>query len=337
MYLITGASGIVGSHLMMNLLKKGLPIRAIYRSDAAIEKAKSNFKLYGNDTLNLFDKIEWVPGDVTDILSLEDALMDIDYVFHCAATVSFKKSDFDLMQKVNVEGTANLVNCCLKSDVKKLCHVSSTAAIGNSDKEKFITEKLPWKKGEFTSNYSITKYQAEMEVWRGSEEGLDVVIVNPSIIIGAGDWSTSSAELFNKVWTGLKFYTLGKTAFVDVRDVAKAMDELLHSSIKNEKFLLCSENWTYQKLFDNIAKVLGKNKPTIKVRPWLLGIIWRFEAVRSFLFNGSPIVTKETAHSSMSTKEYSADKIKEALSFEFIGIEDAINQTGALFLRSKGL
>ena len=335
MYLITGASGIVGSHLMMNLLKKDLPIRAIYRSQAAIEKARSNFKLYGNETLSLFDKIEWVPGDVTDIPSLEDALVNVNYVFHCAATVSFKKSDYDLMQKVNVEGTANLVNCCLKSDVKKLCHVSSTAAIGDTDKERFITEKLPWKKGKFTSNYSITKYQAEMEVWRGAEEGLEVVIVNPSIIIGAGDWSTSSAELFNKVWTGLKFYTLGKTAFVDVRDVARAMDELLHSPIKNEKFLLCSENWTYQKLFNHIATVLGKNKPSIRVRSWLLGIIWRFEAVRSFIFNGSPIVTKETAHSSMNTKEYSAEKIKQALSFQFIEIEAAINHTGTLFLQSK--
>lgn len=335
MYLITGASGIVGSHLMMNLLKKDLPVRAIYRSESAIEKAKNTFKLYGESTLNLFDKIEWVKGDVTDIVSLEDALVGINYVFHCAATVSFKKSDYDLMQKVNVEGTANLVNCCLKAEVKKLCHVSSTAAIGDSDKERFITEKIPWKKGKYTSNYSVTKYQAEMEVWRGAEEGLEVVIVNPSIIIGAGDWNTSSAELFNKVWKGLQFYTLGKTAFVDVRDVAKAMDELLHSNIKSEKFLLCSENWTYQKLFNHIAKILGKKKPTIRVRKWFLGMIWRLEALRSFVFKSSPIVTKETAHSSMNTKEYSAEKIKKAISMEFTSIEDAIMHTGKLFLQSK--
>lgn len=339
MYLITGATGIVGTHVLMQLLEKELPIYALYRDEKNIQKVKNTFALYKHSTDNALDeqfqKINWVKGDVTDITSLADAMENCDYVFHCAAIVSFKKSDAKKLRKINVEGTANVVNACLKKGIKKLCHVSSTSAVGNSEKNELITEKNKWKKDEYTSEYGVTKYQAEMEVWRGSEEGLDVVIVNPSIIIGPGDWNTSSAELFQKVWNGLKYYTLGKNAFVDVRDVAQSMNLLLHSDIKNERFLVCSENWTYQQVFQKIALGLAKKPAHIQVKVWFLGLIWRIEAVRSFLFGSAPIVTKETAHSSMASREYDASKVKKALDMDFIPLEKSIADTSKLFLQSK--
>jgi dihydroflavonol-4-reductase len=334
MHLVTGASGLVGSHLLIRLLKDGEPVRALYRNQDSMDRTKDNFVLHGQDTLALFDKITWIKGDLLDIMSLENALENVDYVYHCAALVSFKKSDKEILYKTNIEGTQNLVNLCLSKSIKKLCHVSSTAAIGKAFEDDDATEENPWKKEKYTSNYSISKYHAEMEVWRGIEEGLNAVIVNPSIILGPADWSRGSAELFSKVWKGLKYYTLGKNAFVDVRDVVSCMVNLMKSDISSERFLVCSENLSYHKLFDLIAENLGKNKPTTQVKKWMLGLAWRLSALKSFILGSSPVVTKETAHSSMSSRTYSNDKIIKATGFMFIPIEKSIEDTAKLFLKS---
>lgn len=336
MHLVTGASGLVGSHLLIRLLKDGGQVRALYRNDQSVSRTKSNFVLHGTATMDLFNKIEWVKGDVLDIGSLQEAIEGVEYVYHCAALVSFKKSDKDTLYKTNIEGTKNLVNVCLKSNIKKLCHVSSTAAIGNAFGQDQASEELPWKKEKYTSNYSVSKYQAEMEVWRGVEEGLNAVIVNPSIILGPADWSRGSAELFSKVWRGLKYYTLGKNAFVDVRDVVSCMINLTKSDISGERFLVFSENLTYQELFNLIAKYLGKNKPSVQVKKWMLGLAWRLELVRSFVLRSSPMVTKETAHSSMSLRTYSNNKISQATGFQFMPVEQSIKDTAKLFLKSVG-
>jgi len=332
MNLVTGASGLVGSHLLIRLLGEGENVRALYRNQESIDRTKKNFELHGADTMTLFDKIDWAKGDVTDIMSMEDAFEGVSYVYHCAALVSFKKSEKELLFKTNIEGTRNLVNVCLKRDIKKLCHVSSTAAIGKAFEQDLANEELPWKKEKNTSNYSISKYHAEMEVWRGIEEGLNAVIVNPSIILGPADWGRGSAELFNKVWKGLKYYTLGKNAFVDVRDVVSCMISLTRSDISGERYLVCSENLTYQQLFTMIAKYLGKPAPTVQIKAWFLNIVWRLELARAFVFRKSPLVTKEMAQSSMSTRTYDNDKISEALNFKFISVEESIKDTAKLFL-----
>lgn len=325
---------MVGSHLLIRLLKDGEDVRALYRNQKSIDRTKDNFTLYGEDILGLFDKITWTKGDLLDIISLDEALKDVDYVYHCAALVSFKKSDKEILYKTNIEGTRNLVNLCLKKSIKKLCHVSSTAAIGMAFDKDVATEDLPWKKEKNTSNYSISKYRAEMEVWRGIEEGLNAVIVNPSIILGPADWSRGSAELFSKVWKGLKYYTLGKNAFVDVRDVVSCMIKLMTSDISGERFLVCSENLSYQELFNLIAKYLNKSTPTVQVKQWMLGLAWRLSSIKSFVFGSSPMVTKETAQSSMSICTYSNHKILQAIGFEFIPIKKSIEDTAQLFLKS---
>lgn len=332
MNLVTGASGLVGSHLLIHLLSDGQRVRAIYRNKESQERTKKNFELHGEQTVALLDAVEWVKGDVLDILSLEEAIIGVEYVYHCAALVSFKKSDKDILFKTNIEGTRNLVNVCLNSSIKKLCHVSSTAAIGKALGKDKASEDLPWKKEKDTSNYSVSKHHAEMEVWRGIEEGLNAVIVNPSIILGPADWGRGSSELFSKVWKGLKYYTLGKNAFVDVRDVVSCMRNLMKSDISGERFLVVSENLTYQELFNLIAKYLKKPAPTVRVKAWFLDIIWRVELFRAFLFRSSPLVTKETARSSMSVSSYSNNKIVKAINFEFMPVEKSVRDTAALFL-----
>ena len=334
MILVTGGTGMVGTHLLMDLLKYEKPIRAIYRSEEALKKARRVFMLYNIDWEQTLKKVEWVKSDLLNTEVLSDVFKGVEYVYHCAAMVSFNKRDKFKLFKVNIEGTANVVNLSLKFGVKKFCHVSSTATIGKAKKEQGIRdEDCIWENDGTFSNYSISKYFSEMEVWRASEEGLNVIIVNPSIIIGPGDWVQSSSNLFLKVWKGLKYYSKGVNAFVDVRDVSKAMVELMKSSIKSERFLVIGENLTFQELFNEIASSLGKRLPSIEVKPWMASLIWRIEALRSFLFGSEPLVTKEASKSALSVVKYSNNKIKTYLDFKITPIKKAISHTSNIFLK----
>jgi len=333
MILVTGGTGLVGTHLLMDLIKENKTIRAIYRSEKSLTKAKHIFELYDINWEIASQKIEWIKSDLLNPDVLFDAFDGIEEVYHCAAMVSFNKKDKETLCKVNIEGTANVVNLCLEKGIKKLCHVSSTAAIGKAPQNRIRDEKCVWQNDGNISHYSISKYFSEMEVWRGSEEGLDVVIVNPSIIIGAGDWSQSSSNLFLKIWKGLKYYSIGVNAFVDVRDVSRAMTQLMKSTIKNQRFLVVGENLTFQNVFNLIAEALNKSKPTVLVRPWMAKLIWRVEAVKNFLFGTDPLVTKEASNSALSEVYYSNEKIKKELNFKFYSIKDSINHTAKLFLK----
>ena len=333
MILVTGGTGLVGAHLLMDLIKEEMPIRAIYRSEKSLNKVKKVFAAYNIDWESSLQKIEWVQSDLLNPDVLLDSFDGVDYVYHCAAMVSFNKKDKDMLFKVNIEGTANVVNLCLENGVKKLCYVSSTAAIGKAPKGGVRDEECDWQNDGTFSNYSVSKYFAEMEVWRGSEEGLDVVIVNPSVIIGPGDWNESSSNLFLKVWNGLKYYSTGVNAFVDVRDVSKAMIALMNSGVKSERFLVIGENLTFQELFNSIATSLKKPLPKVEVKKWMANLIWRIEALKSALFGTTPLVTKEAASSALSKVNYSNEKIKKELNFEFTPIKEAINHTSKIFLK----
>ena len=335
MILVTGGTGLVGSHLLKQLIKGEESIRAIYRDEKSLSKIKHFFILFNISWNDVLKKVEWVQSDLLNPAVLEDAFIGVDYVYHCAAMVSFNKIDKKQMLKVNIEGTSNVVNLSLDYNVKKLCYVSSTAAIGNTTNGDDRTEKNDWQNDGTFSNYSISKYFAEMEVWRGSEEGLDVVIVNPSIIIGAGDWNSSSSNLFLKVWKGLRFYTLGINGFVYVNDVVKAMIELMNSDIKNERYLVIAENLTFQTLFNYISEFLNKPYPSVLVKKWMTSVIYRVESIKSFLFKLDPLVTKESAESAMRITKYSNQKIKKDLKFEFTPIKTAVKETAALFLKDN--
>jgi nucleoside-diphosphate-sugar epimerase len=327
---VTGATGLIGTHLLLDLVKEGFSVRALKRENSDLNTVKRIFEYYGS--ANLYTQIEWVLGDITDILSLEEALVDVAKVYHTAALVSFNPDDKVQLYKINIEGTANVVNACLTKDVKKLCYVSSTAAVGKSVKGEIVTEKQAWLEEEITSNYAVSKHYAENEVWRGIAEGLDAVMVNPCVIIGPGDISRSSGTLFGTVKKGLKFYTSGANAFVDVRDVAQAMIALMQSDIKSDRFLLIGENLSFKDLFEKIAISLGVKPPSILVKGIWVEVSWRVEKVRSFLTRKAPMVTSESAQSAVSTTRYSAKKVEEAIGVNFRKMDEATQNAAKYFL-----
>ena len=256
MILVTGATGLVGSHLLVQLLQENEEVKALFRSEKQIEKVKNVFAFY-NQT-RLFDKINWVKGDITDIPSLEIAFENITHVYHCAALISFDPSDEDELRKINIEGTANVVNCCIDFGIKKLCHVSSIAALGTpKEHEITITEETEWNPEELHSDYAITKYGAEMEVFRGHQEGLEVVIVNPGVIFGYGFPKKGSDVIIQSVKKGLSFYTKGNIGIVSVEDVVKCMVQLMRSNITGERYILVGENISTKALLDFIAEELS--------------------------------------------------------------------------------
>lgn len=330
MILVTGGTGLVGSHLLYSLLKSEVRVRAIYREDSKLKGVKKLVDFYSPNQ-DLFSKIEWVKADVLDISALSDAMKDVNCVYHCAAKVSFNPKHKDELLETNIVGTENVVNVAIDNKVKKLCYVSSTSALGTLTNGEKITEKVSWQNNVTPSVYSVSKYHAECEVWRGAEEGLEVVIVNPAIIVGPGDWDSGSSAIFNRVWNGLNYYTEGGNGFVDVRDVVGCMITLMNKGIKNEQFLLVGENLSFKLFFELIAKGLNKNKPKIKATHFLTQLVWRMEKLRTTLSAKEPVITKESAKISVNTECYSNQKIKDILGIEFIPISKSIEDTCKVF------
>ena len=320
---------MVGSAVARRFLSDNHTVSALYRSG-------SDRSLLGD----VEDKLTWIEGDILDISSLETALVGIDFVVHTAAVVSFVPRDRDLMYKVNIEGTANIVNACLKYQINKLCHVSSIAALGRPDARKviagqdlFLDESQRWEDSPENSEYAKTKHLAELEVWRGIAEGLNAVIVNPTLILGEGDWTKSSTQIFRYVYREKPFYTEGISNYVDVEDVAEIIFKLLFSEITAERFLLNAGSISYQNLFNTIADAMHKKRPSFKVGTGLAGLIWRIEAIRTWLIGTKPLITKETAQSAARRIKYNNDKIKNALGFSFQPIEKTVARVSESLLR----
>ncbi len=316
MILVTGATGLVGSHLLVKLLQKNEEVKALFRSEKQIEKVKNVFAFHHQTAL--FDKINWVKGDITDIPSLEIAFENVTHVYHCAALISFNPNDEEKLRKSNIEGTANVVNCCIDFGVKKLCHVSSIAALGDTkEHEIIITEETEWNPEKLHGDYAITKFGAEMEVWRGFQEGLEVVIVNPGVIFGYGFPKQGSDAIIQSVKNGLSFYTKGNIGIVAVEDVTKCMIQLMKSSINGERYTLVGENVTTKILLDFISEELKVKKPSIEASKWMTSIAWRMDWLISKLLNRKRKLARSTATSSHSTTTFDTSKIKKELNFSF--------------------
>jgi dihydroflavonol-4-reductase len=322
MVLITGITGLVGSFTAKRFLEAGYKV-------AGLKRANSDLSLLQG----IENQIVWHEGDVLDIMSLEKAMVDIEYVIHTAAIVSFAPKDRDRMFKTNIEGTANVVNLCLENDIKKLCFVSSVAALGRSiPNEKrlaniiSIDEKATWEESLLNSNYAKTKYFAEMEVWRGEAEGLNCVVVNPSLILGEADWHKSSTQLLKYVFDEHKFYPQGNLNYVDVQDVAECIFKLTIGDISGEKFILSAGEITYKDFFEKVAPKFHKQAPTTLLSASLTSIVWRLEAMRSFFTGNAPLITKETALSSSHSFKYPNDKIKQTLGFKFMGLNESLDR-----------
>ncbi len=281
MIFVTGGSGLLGQQLLKKLVHENEQVKALYRKNIP--------QFEGSD------KVDWVEGDIVDINFLEEVLEGVQYVYHCAGLVSFNPKDKEQLFKVNVEGTANVVNACLTSSVSKLLFVSSVAALGRIRKDEQVNETMQWTEETSNSTYGKTKYLAEMEVWRGIAEGLDAVIVNPVIILGGSSWESGSTAIFKSVYNEFPWYTDGVSGFVDVDDVASAMLLLMNSNVSAQRYILSADNISYKTLFDSIADAFGKKKPNKKVTPFMAALVWRIEAFKAMFSGKKPLLTKETA------------------------------------------
>lgn len=322
MVLITGITGLVGSFTARRFLEAGYKV-------AGLKRASSELSLLQD----IENQIVWYECDILDIMSLEKAMVSIDYVIHTAAIVSFAPKDRDSMFKTNTEGTANIVNLCLENNIKKLCFVSSVAALGRSiPNEKkaqsmvYIDEKATWEESPLNSNYAKTKYLAEMEVWRGEAEGLNCVVVNPSLILGEADWNKSSTQLMKYVFDEHTFYPQGNLNYVDVQDVAECIFKLTIGDISGEKFILSAGQITYKDFFEKVAHKFHKKAPSILLPSSLTSVLWRLESIRTFFTKNTPLITKETALSSSHSFEYQNDKIKQTLGFEFKKLDESLDR-----------
>ena len=334
MILVTGGTGLVGSHLLYELALKNESIRAIYRNENSLNSVKKVFSYYTNSPEELFERIEWFKSDITTIPTLVEAFENVDYVYHCAALISFNPNDFKALQQTNIEGTANIVNLCLSEGVKKLCYVSSVATLGSILNQAVITEDNHWNDEDDNSVYSITKYDAELEVWRGTQEGLKAVIVNPGVIVGPGYWNSGSGQLFKRIYKGLSFTTNGKVGCVDVLDVVDVMQELMNGTIEAERYILVSENLSYKAFINLIAVGLNVKSPKREASKLLLQIAWRLDWLKSNLTGNKRSLTKSLASTLTNTSTYNSIKIKNELNFQFRDLSRSINEACKLFLKS---
>jgi dihydroflavonol-4-reductase len=329
MVLVTGGTGLVGSHLLLHLIENGENVRAIYRKLATVEKTKSLFSLF--DKASLFEKIDWIQADIIDVPSLEIAFEGVEYVYHCAALISFDPKDEAILRKTNIEGTANIVNFCIAKKVKKICFVSSIAALGDlTGNEKIITEETEWNPEKPHSDYAISKYGAEMEIWRGQQEGLNSIIVNPGVILGPRIWKQGSGIIFKKIEKEFPFYTKGTTGFIAVTDVVTIAVQLMKSELKNERFILISQNIVFQDLFNSIADALKVKRPFIYVSPLWTRFLSRIDWFVSTVFRTKRKLDGATATASYSKSLYSNEKITRALETEFLDIHQYIKEISRL-------
>jgi dihydroflavonol-4-reductase len=330
MILVTGGTGLVGAHLLYHLLKNDEKVRAIYRSKEKIKAVEKVFSYYTEDT-SLIAKIAWFKADITDIPAMIPAFVGVEKVYHCAAFISFNPKDYKEMRKVNIHGTAIIVNLSIDAKIKKLCFVGSIAAVGDSLNGDLITEENEWNKELDNSGYSITKFGAEMEVWRASQEDVEVVIVNPGVILGSGFWIAGSGKLFSQVKNGFKYYTEGITGFVGVKDVVKAMVLLMNSDVKNERFILVSENKTYKEVFFLIADAFGVKRPSKKIKSWQTNMFWRISSILAVFTKKTPLLSKYSAKSAHEVSKYSSEKIKEKINFQFEEVQTVVKDVCSNF------
>jgi len=330
MNLITGASGLLGTHIVFQLLQQGQQVKGLRRADSDLSHMENIFKFYAPDK-NYFSAIEWVEGDILDVPSLLDAMQGCQNIYHTAAVVSYHKSDRKKMYRVNIEGTSNVVNCGLEMSISKLCHVSSVAALGKSKASKIISEETEWEDSEANTHYGITKHESELEIYRGIEEGLNAIIVNPGFIIGPGDFKRSSASLFTKLNEGMAYYPSGGTGFISAKDCADAIVRLMGSNAENSSYILVAENLTMKEVFSDVSASLGKAVPTKEANQHILRIARIVEWVKELFTGKKALITKETIKNASLRAYYDNQKLKNTIDFNPEKISVAIALTAEYF------
>lgn len=324
MILITGATGLVGSHLLYHLVSSGHKVRAIYRKNSNLHVVREVFSLYTPAVIPLWRKVEWVQADLNNIPDLERAFIGVDYVYHAAAMVSFHRKDQTALYKTNVKGTANIVNLCIAKNIKKLCFVSSVATLSKEAENPLMDENSFWNPDADNHHYAITKYGAEMEVWRGTQEGVPAVIVNPGVILGPSMAGRSSSAIIKQYAEGMRYYTSGATGFVDVRDVVKLMYDLMQSDIKNKRYVVVSENLTYKEFTSIVDQQLGLDTPAKRISKFSALFFSVLMSGIGYLIGKKPRLSWDSAMALFRQNRYDNKAILEALDFHFTPIEETI-------------
>ena len=330
MVLVTGGTGLVGSHLLLKLAQQNQSVRALYRKGANLERVKTVFSYYSKNSKSLYETIEWAEADLNDLPKLTLAFKDITHVYHCAAYISFDPSNYKILRATNIKGTANIVNLSIANKVEKLCYVSSVATLGyDAD---LITEETKWEGNQNQSVYAISKYGAEMEVWRASQEGVAAVIVNPGVILGPGFWNSGSGLLFKLAGKKQRYFTNGRTGYVAVNDVAKAMLDLMDSDIKNQRYVLVAENLTYKEILTTVAKSMEIAPPTKLASERMLQFAMVYDWLQSKLLGRKRRLSRALCRALVRDCKFSSKKIKTDLkSFKFTPISEATQQVVQYF------
>jgi nucleoside-diphosphate-sugar epimerase len=323
--LVTGGTGFLGSYIIKELVEKNYTVRAIRR----------NSKLPSYIPAAIFTKVEWVDADILDVVSLEEAMDGMDTVIHAAGIVSFGTKDRKKMYHVNVEGTANVVNMALGKNISRFVHISSVASLGRTANGGKVNEEKKWEESKVNTHYAKSKYKGELEVWRGISEGLNGIILNPSTIIGYGDWNNSSCAIFKKIYGGFNWYTSGINGFVDVEDAARATVALMESNISEQRYIVNGDNWYFKKLQDAIAISMNKKKPSQATTPFLLNVAWRIEKFKAFFTGKRPLLTRDSARVAQSKTYFENNKLLAALpGFTFTPLEQSIGEAAKKYLEA---
>jgi dihydroflavonol-4-reductase len=323
MIFVTGATGLIGSKIIHQLVQEGHAVKALVRNNADTSLLKT-----------CLDRISLVEGDVLDVATVDKAMEGVEYIIHTAAVVSYAPSRFDEMRRINIEGTANMVNIALSKGIKKMVHISSIAALGRSKAQEAIDESSEWKETEYNTEYAETKYLSELEVWRGVEEGLRAVILNPSVVIGGGDWNKSSTKLLKYAYEEHSLYPVGSVNYVDVRDVANISVRMLFNDIASQRFIVSSEAVKYKDLFGQAAALFGKKAPYRPVKPWMAELAWRYEALKYTFTGREPLITKETAKLSRYHTVYNNQKLINTLGYRYFTLQETLMWTCGELVKS---
>ncbi|MBN1790149.1 MAG: NAD-dependent epimerase/dehydratase family protein [Bacteroidales bacterium] len=337
MIMVTGATGFLGAHILYDLAGKGLRVKALYRDSLKITNVKKIFGYYRENISEFWNRIEWIEGDILDYYSLRENLKDIKVVYHAAGLVSFENRDREELNQINARGVAHVVNACLEQGIDKLCHVSSIATLGESNGSELIRETMMWNPVNSASAYAVSKFKGEMEVWRGIHEGLQAVIVNPSVIVGPGMWMGSARQILDRIRSGMKYYPGGSTGYVDVRDVATAMIRLTDGNFFSERYIVSSENLPHRTLLNLISDAMGVPRPAHPVTPCLMRMAVAAESIRSTFTGQVPRLTQKTLEIASAELAYSNKKIKDAITVSFIPIEESIQFSIPHFLAETAL
>lgn len=337
MILVTGGTGLVGSHLLLDLVKTENKIRAIYRKNSDLNAVKKVFSYYTptSEVSFLFNKIEWMEASLEDIPALSNAFKGVTKVYHCAALVSFQSKDAHALRKINIEGTANIVNLCISGQVDKICYISSIATMDIGAGETYVTENFTWHPEKNHNDYAISKHGAEIEIWRATQEGVPAVILNPGIILGPGFWNKGTGQIFKKIDKGLNYHFPKITGFVGVQDVVDLAVLAMDSAVKNEQFIVVAENLSFKKVFETVASPLNKRPPQKELKPWMVMAGWIFQSFGHYIFGAEQKISRRDYKTLFENTLYSNEKAKTIFNYNFTPVEEVISKTAEFYIQDN--